>query len=165
MGWTTTPFIMTFVSSSDKQRYGSSSDRVNSYDDSLEIEKVIPVLRKKYPNAEIIGKPYGEYGIDVVVRENGQDLIWVELERSMGWIGEFRYRSLSFLERKFHFVQESREVGAKFVMCWFERNHEQLVTAQGSVIEQYEPFEKTLKSGRIDTVRHIDIKDCRFYKI
>ena len=89
----------------------------------------------------------------------------LNLKRSMGWTGEFRYRSLSFLERKFHFVQEAREVGAKFVMCWFERNHEQLVTAQGSVIEHYEPFNTTLRSGRIDTVRHIDIKDCRFYKI
>ena len=156
---------MTFISSSDKRRYGSSTDRSDSFDDSLEVEKVTPTLQALYPNAEVLDKPYGPYGIDVVVRENGQDILWVELERSMGWVGEFRYPSVSFLERKFHFVEEAREKGAKFAMCWFERNHEQFVTAQGSVIEQYEPFEKTLRSGRVDVVRHIDIEDCKFYSL
>jgi len=153
------------ISNHQKQIYGSSKDRVSSFDDSLEVDIVVPLLQTKYPNCEVLEKPYGEYGIDVVVRENGKDIVWVELERSMGWIGEFKYHSLSFLERKFHFIQESREVGAKFVMCWFERNHKQLVTVEGDIIEKYEPTQKTLRSGVVDTFRKIDTQEGKFYTI
>ena len=154
-----------FVSSTDKRHYGQSDDRVNSFDDSLEIEAIIPVLQERHPHAEIISKPYGEYGIDVVVREDGKDILWIELERSMGWVGEFRYNSASFLERKYHFVNEAAAHGAEFRMVWFERNHNQFMWVNGNTINQYEPFDKELRSGRVDRVRHIHLSDVNFYRI
>ena len=153
------------ITNSHKTVYGSSVDRTNSFDDSLEIATVIPLLTAKYPDCEVLDKPYGEYGIDVVVRRDGEDIVWVELERSMGWSGEFNYPHLSFLERKYHFVQEARDVGAKFIMCWFERDHAQLVTVDGNTIERYQPIQKTLRSGVVDTFRHINIQDGKFYTI
>jgi len=157
------PFLtMTFVSHSDKQRYGSSSDRVNSYDDSLEIEKITPVLERDFPDCEIVDKPYGPYDIDLVVRRNGIDILWVDLERNFGWSDEYRYGHVSFLERKFHFIEEARRVGANFTMCWFNKDHTQFVLASGDVIEEYEPFDKTLRSGKTDRVRHISKSDCHF---
>ena len=154
---------MTSVTSTDKARYGSSTDRVNSFDDSLEIEAIIPVLLHHHPEAQVIEKPYGEYGIDVVVRENGQDIIWIELERSFGWNGRFRYNSASFLERKAHFIEEAKAKGAQFRMVWFESNHRQFLWADGETISEYVPFTKTLNSGREERVRHIDIGQCNFY--
>ena len=156
---------MTFVSSSDKQRYGSSSDRRNCYDDSLEIEKITPVLKRDFSTCEVIEKPYGEYGIDVVVRSKGKDILWVDLERNFGWNDEYRYGHVSFLERKFHFIEDARRIGATFTMCWFNKDHTQFVLASGDTIEEYEPFDKTLRSGKVDRVRHISKSDCYFYKV
>ena len=156
---------MTFVSNSDKQRYGSSFDRTNSYDDSLEIEKITPILQRDFPTCEVIEKPYGDYGIDIVVRSNGKDILWVDLERNFGWSDEYRFGHVSFLERKFHFIKEARSVGANFTMCWFNKDHTQYVLASGDVIEQYQPFDKTLRSGKVDRVRHISKSDCHFKEV
>ena len=153
---------MSTVSFQDKQRYGSSSDRSNSFDDSLEIQKIIPILEKDFPNCEVVSKPYGEYGIDLVLRHNGKDVLWVDLERQFGWTGDYPYQYVSFLERKFHFIKEARSVGANFTMCWFRKDHTEFVLAHGDVIEQYESFDKTLRSGRVDRVRHIDLSDVIF---
>ena len=155
---------MTFVSREDKSRYGSSADRTNSFDDSLEVEMITPILEKNYPGCVVIDKPYGPYGIDVVVRHGDVDVLWVELERSMGWTGRFRYNSISFLERKFHFVEEARDAGARFAMIWFERDHNSWATVSGEVIESFDPFLKTLRSGRQDMVRHIDTSQVNFHR-
>ena len=153
---------MSLVTFQDKQRYGSSPDRFDSFDDSLEIEKITPILQRDFPDCEVVGKPYGAYGIDVVVRRNGKDILWVDLERNFGWTGEYRYEHVSFLERKFHFIEEAKRVGSNFTMCWFNKNHTEFVLAHGEVIERYESFDKTLRSGRVDRVRHINLSDVIF---
>ena len=155
---------MSYVTGVDKKEYGSASNRSSSYDDSLEVQKAIEWLTELYPDSEVIEKPYGEYGIDVLVRHNGKDFLWVELERSMGWNGAFRYPTVSFLERKYHFVEDASQHGAQFMMVWFENNHNQLVFTLGDRIDQYEPFDKTLRSGRVDRVRHIGVGDCTFVR-
>jgi len=156
---------MLSVTRLEKQRYGSSPDRSNSFDDSLEIKTIKPILKLSFPNCKIIEKPYGDYGIDVVVRSGDKDILWVELERSFGWVNEFPYGSVSFLERKFRFVEEAEQVGADFMMCWFNKDHTQFVEASGDVIRQYEPFDKTLRSGNKDRVRHISKSKCHFHKV
>ena len=50
------------------------------------------------------------------------------------------------------------------MMVWFENNHNQLVFTLGDRIDQYEPFDKTLRSGRVDRVRHIGTGDCTFVR-
>ena len=155
-------FIMALVTFKDKQRYGTSSDRLNSFDDSLEIEKITPILQRDFPDCEIVDKPYGPYDIDLVVRRNGKDILWVDLERNFRWVGEYDFDHVSFLERKFHFIEEAKRVGANFTMCWFNRNHTEFVLAHGEVIERYESFDKTLRSGRVDRVRHINLSDVIF---
>ena len=156
---------MAFVSHFDKQRYGSSHDRVNSFDDSLEIGKIIPILEQDFPTCEVVEKPYGEYGIDIVVRSQGKDVLWVDLERNFGWNDSYPFGFVSFLERKFHFIEDARKVGSNFTMCWFNKNHTQFVLVNGDIIEEYEPFDKTLRSGKVDRVRHISLSDCHFRKV
>jgi hypothetical protein len=153
------------VTTQEKAKYGYSPDRKNSFDDSLEVESMMLSLKSKYPNHEIIDKPYGIYGVDVVVRKDGKDILWVELERSMGWIGKFRYKTASFLERKYHFIEEAKQKGAEFWMCYFERNHNQIMIIDGEVIKQFEPFKKYLRSGSYDYVRHIDLEHVNFYDL
>ena len=106
--------------------------------------------------------PVVRHGIDVVVRSKGKDILWVDLERNFGWNDEYRFPHVSFLERKFHFIEEARRVGANFTMCWFNKDHTQFVLASGDTIEEYESFDKTLRSGKVDRVRHISKSDCHF---
>lgn len=153
------------VTEQEKAKYGQSADRKDSFDDTLEVISIRSFLKSKYPEHEIVEKPYGIYGIDVVVRKDGKDILWVELERSMGWIGNFRYKSASFLERKYHFIDEAKQQGAQFLMCYFERNHRQIMTIDGEIIKQYEPFKKYLRSGSCDYVRHIELDDVNFHNL
>ena len=153
-----------FITKSDKEMFGTSPDRIDSFDDSSEMLILKDKIQKSNPNLIVVCHPYGKYSIDMVIRDkNNKDLFWIDLERSFGWKGnEYPYNHVSFLERKFHFVNEARENNARFIMVWFNKNLTRYVKATAESIENSIPFEKRLRNGKIDICRHLELSQVVF---
>jgi len=81
---------MTFINKTDIKKFGTFTDRKNSFDDDLDIETFIKFLKIAYDdqNAEFVSKPFGIYSVDIGVYVDGKLKLTVDVERWKSWDSE-----------------------------------------------------------------------------
>lgn len=152
---------MSIISSLDIKKFGSYSDRKNSYDDNKELI-IVSNFIKNYsdPNDIIKFKPFGERGIDLGVFDSQNNLKFVvDVERWKVWDHDWpaNYRYISFLERKEKYLKYSQ-----FVMIFFNYSLNKLIRVKKDDILKFSP-EKRYTQGKYDTVRKIPFQYGKMY--
>lgn len=112
------------ITSAHIRQYAASEDRVDHYDDELELRRFVYLLNTQvFPNPqqrEIRIKPYGQTGVDIGVFDTASRALVCafDVERCMMWNADWpaHWRCLSFLARKEKYLRFPQ-----FGMVWF--NH------------------------------------------
>ena len=156
-----------YLNRKDKMNFGENIKGVgNSYNDDPEIEaferflKAFCISKHGKYEYEVIPKPFGEYGIDLVVRLNGVDQFYVDVEVWSEWKNDWPwfYYAIHFLERKYHFIEK---YGDKFMMMYSNMNHDKFIMIKSEDIVKYQAVDKWIKKvQKYDKLRKLKFQDC-----
>ena len=155
-----------YLNRKDKMNFGENIKGVgNSYNDDPEIEaferflKAFCISKHGKYEYEVISKPFGEYGIDLVVRLNGVDQFYVDVEVWKKWKDDWpwNYKNINFLERKYHFIQK---YGDKFMMMYSNMNHDKFIMIKSKDIVNYPLVDVYIKEiQKWDKMRRLNFED------
>lgn len=138
--------------------YARFPDRADHYDDTRELRQFLPYLHLRVPDASLVVKPAGPYGVDLgVAAPDGTWVAFFELERCRSWDDDWpaHWQSLSFLQRKDRYLSLP-----EFHMVWFNRAVTKCVIARGDDIAACVPSVRTFAGqSQTDRVRRVPF-DC-----
>lgn len=150
------------------RRWGSYSDRKNSFDDDADIDALVNMIQydenmNNYienimptsENYSFSPKHYGAYGVDLtIVDEAGEPIMNIDVERWSQWTDSWpkHYKRLHFLARKDKFLFQE----PTFVMAFMSYNQDKVILVEQTDIMKYEPKQKRL-GKYMDTVRDMPI--------
>lgn len=150
------------ITSSDIRKFGSYSDRKDSYDDEKELLVACNFI-KNYsdPSFKIKQKPFSKYGIDIGVFDSDDNLkLAVDVERWRFWNNDWpeNYKYISFLERKEKYLKEFDQ----FMMIYFNYSLNKLIIVKKENIIKFSP-EKRYTQGKYDLIRKIPFEYGKMY--
>lgn len=155
-----------YLNREDKINFGENIKGVgNNYNDDPEIEaferflKAFCISKHGKYEYEVIPKPFGEYGIDLVVRLNGVDQFYVDVEVWKKWKDDWpwNYKNINFLERKYHFIEK---YGDKFMMMYSNMNHDKFIMIKSKDIVNYPLVDVYIKEiQKWDKMRRLNFED------
>ena len=155
-----------YLNRKDKMNFGENIKGVgNSYNDDPEIEaferflKAFCISKHGKYEYEVIPKPFGEYDIDLVVRLNGVDQFYVDVEVWKKWKDDWpwNYKNINFLERKYHFIQK---YGDKFMMMYSNMNHDKFIMIKSKDIVNYPLVDVYIEEiQKWDKMRRLNFED------
>lgn len=152
---------MSNITSQDIKKFGSYSDRDNSFDDKKELLVASNFIKSRCNFSDIVKeKPFGIYGVDLGVYNSKNELKFVvDVERWFFWKEDWpeNYRYLSFLERKEKFLKYH-----EFVMIFFNYNMTKFVRLKKEDILKFSPV-KRYTQGKYDFVRKIPFEYGKLY--
>ena len=157
---------MLFIEKKDRDEFGENIKGVgNNYNDCPEIESFERFLKsfciskyKKY-EYEVVPKPFGERGIDLVVRLNNVNQFYVDVEVWKKWEDDWpeNYKNINFLERKRHFIDK---YGDKFMMMYSNMNHNKFIMIKSKDIIKYPVVDVFIsKINKYDKMRRLNFED------
>jgi len=153
---------MTFINKTDIKKFGTFTDRKNSFDDDLDIETFIKFLKIAYDdqNAEFVSKPFGIYNVDIGVYVDGKLKLTVDVERWKSWDSEWPsyYSHVSFLGRKEKFLTRKEN----FCMVYFNNTRDKFICVDKKDILKYPTVNRNVK-GKLDRVKIVSFDDARLY--
>jgi hypothetical protein len=160
-----------------KNKWGSYSDRDNSFDDDAdydyfihhtktnkELQKYLLQYIPKDMDCKWKFKPDGDYGIDLALIDShtSKKLLCIDLERWSAWKNEWPsyYRYLHFLGRKDHFLENDEQ----FLMVFFEYNRNKLIIIDKHTIKRYNTINKWFKAKDCyDWVKEMKMSDGHIF--
>ena len=164
------------VTNADKGRWGSYSNRKDSYDDELDAaafkrivrsnEDLKDYLRKFLPegtaNYRFVDKHFGPYKVDMsILNENGKVVADVELERWSQWDETWPsyYKHIHFLGRKEKFFADR-----PFFMVYLNKSQNKCMCLEKSVFEHIPTIDKFFKMKKVwDQVKEIPLSEGVIY--
>jgi len=155
---------------------GDFSDRKNNFDDSPDVRafikhtlndtKLQQYLLNYIPDGIACKWQYhpdDKYGIDVaLVDETGKKHLLIDLERWKQWDDEWpdKYKYISFLARKSHFLEET----VPFLMVFMSNRLNKLLIVDKESIKKYEIVDKDfVKWGEKDKVRKLEFNEGNLF--
>jgi|TARA_B100002003_G_scaffold251218_1_gene293698 hypothetical protein len=168
---------MTKVNKEQINEWGSNfSDRKNNFDDSPDVRMFIhhtlndTTLQQYLLNYIPDGisckwqyHPDDKYGIDVaLVDETGKKHLLIDLERWKQWDNEWpaKYKYISFLARKSHFLEEP----VPFLMVFMSNRLNKLLIVDKESIKKYRIEDKFFqKWGKTDKVRKVKFSEGNLF--
>lgn len=163
------------VTNVERTRWGNYSDRVNSFDDSTDIEKFIELAKKnedlRYYLRAFVGKGsltfrphfFGKYGVDLtLVNEYGTPVADIDIERWSQWHANWpeHYKHIHFLGRKEKYLSEDRP----FFMVYMNYPRTQCLILSKEIIQLYPTIDKKFKTKNItDRVKEIPLSEGRVF--
>lgn len=160
---------MNHVTKEDKNRWGSYSDRKNSFDDGEDIYRFADLVNEQKPLREYlrsyigegdcgwVEKPDGDYGVDLALYKDNVRVANFDLERWSQWKEEWPsfYKHLTFLGRKEKFLHQE----VPFFMCWMSFNRDRVLVVDEQTILCYPTIDKHFRNHDvIDKIKNIPMK-------
>lgn len=147
--------MMSRIDSATIKAFGTFSDRVDSFDDDLELLRFRLFLETRLnpEDYRVVEKPDGRKGVDMGVysQRTAARVMSFDLERCKTWTDDWpaKWRSLSFLGRKDRYLSLKN-----FWMVWFNADITKCIMASGTDIQQFPQQLRVFKGQKYtDTVR------------
>ncbi len=167
---------MEAITKEHKRKWGSYSDRKDSYDDDEDITSFIKLcktndnlhsyLASHLPNKTLLfrRKMDGDYGVDLsIITEDEKVCATIDIERWSAWDNDWPsyYRYIHFLARKEKFLNQYE---APFFMAFMNHSKTKTLMISEQDIRKYPTKAKYFKSkGVTDMVRELPMSDGHVY--
>ena len=169
---------MTQVTKQDIGQWGNQfRDRQDEFDDKSDIGAFIQHFKnnnklRKYIESylpddleyRLVKHPDGKYRIDVaLVDKTGKKHLLIDLERWKQWDIDWpaKYKYISFLERKSHFLEEP----IPFLMVFISNRRNKILIVDKESIKKYNMVNKPFKDwgNKIDKVRQLKFSEGNLF--
>lgn len=163
------------ITHKERKKFGSYSDRDNSFDDQKDIDAFIEIASECHPLRKYLMKffvptprttwskhPDGDKGIDLAIVTDDERNINIDIERWSAWDAEWPkyYKYIHFLSRKDRYLKED----VPFLMCFMNYSLNKVLIVDKETILCYPTKEKYFKNkGMFDTVRELQLQDGHIF--